>query len=104
MIIMAEGKWHKKIRFEKIKEYKNKGYEVKSSHGNGKIPLYIGNPSTKTFLSDADIVLIKNERIIKIIEIQSTISPKQATGIITATKLCNLCKVNGIIYDLSNLE
>lgn len=101
---MAEGKWHKKVRLERIEKYSKEGYEVKSSHGNGKISLYLGKPCRSTFLSDADIVLLKNGKIMIIEEIQSTCSPKQAAGIVTATDLCDTCKVDKKLYDLSNIK
>lgn len=101
---MAEGEWHKKVRLERIEKYRKKGYEVKSSHGNGKISLYLGKPCRSTFLSDADIVLLKDDKIMIIEEIQSTCSPKQAVGIVIATDLCDTCKVDKKLYELSNVK
>ena len=96
---MAEGEWHKNVRLARIKYYQNKGYEVKSSHSNRKIPLSHGKSSKVTNLSDADIIVLKNDKIVKIEEIQSTCSPKQVIGIIKATDLCDQCKIDGKIYD-----
>ena len=96
---MTEGKWHRTTRLERIKKYENEGHEVKSSHGNRKISLYRGEPSRITFLSDADIVLLKNDKIVKIVEIQSTCSPKQVIGIIKATDLCDRCKIEDKVYE-----
>jgi len=105
VIELTEGQWHKKVRLKRISKYEKEDYEkVEFSHDKKNIPLFCGEPSNTTHLSDADIVLFKNGKVIKIVEIQSTLSPKQATGIIMATDLCDRCKIDGKPYKLSDVE
>jgi len=102
---MAEGEWHKKVRKELIKKYEEEGYQVESSHENKVIGLYRGEPSRSTFLSDADLVLLKDDSIVKIIEIKDKdITPKNIAGIVTITDMCSLCKINDKPYTLSDIE
>jgi len=102
---VTEGEWHKKVRLKRISKYEKEDYEkVEFSHDKKSIPLFCGDPSNATHLSDADIVLFENGKVVKIVEIQSTLSPKQATGIIMATALSDRCKINGKPHRLSNIK
>ena len=67
--------------------------------------MYRGKPSRITFLSDADLVLLKDDSIAKIIEIKDKdITPKNMAGIVTITDMCNLCKINDKPYNLSDIK
>lgn len=101
---MVESKWHKKARLDEINYYKKAGYVVESSHEDKKIVMFRDKPSRSTFLSDADIVVINDNNIVKIIEVQQTYRPKEIIGIIKATDICNKCKIDNKIYSLSNIE
>lgn len=101
---MTESKWHKKVRMNLIDYYEKAGYLVKSSHQDKKIVMFRDKPSRSNFLSDADIVLIKDNNIVKIIEVQQTYRPKEIVGIIKTTDICNKCKIDNKIYNLSNIE
>ena len=101
---MVEKEWHKKARKEIIERYENKGYVVESSHEDKRIRLSRGKLSSDTFLSDADVVLIKDDKIVKVVEIQSTDTPKELVGIIKTTDLCDQCKIDDEVYDLSDIE
>jgi len=101
---MVESKWHKKARLNIIDYYKNGGYTVESSHQDKKIVMFRDEPSRSNFLSDADIAVINDNNIVKIIEIQQTYRPKEIVGIIKTTDICNKCKIDDKIYSLSNVE
>ena len=102
---MAEGEWHKKVRKKLIKKYEEEGYQVESSHENKVIGLYRGKPSRSTFLSDADLVLLKDDSVVKIVEIKDKdITPKNIVGIVKTTDLCNLCEIDKKPYNLSDIK
>lgn len=89
---MTEGEWHKKTREQIVKFLKKekKGCEIKESHDGKKNPLYQGEISNGTHLSDADIVVIEDGKVPYIIEIEGKTSPKTIIGTICATNLCDL--------------
>ena len=102
---MSEGEWHKKVRKKLIKKYEKEGFKIESSHEDKTIVLSLGEAHRDTFLSDADLVVFKNNKIKKIIEIQDEkIRPKDIIGIIKATDLCDRCKIDKNKYSLSDVE
>ena len=56
---MTEGEWHRNVRLDRIEKYQKEGFEVKYSHGSRDLPLFRGEPSNITHLSDATITLLK---------------------------------------------
>jgi hypothetical protein len=97
----GEGKEHKRIRERVEREVgcylkstgKAASYRVRAAHqkGAGTIGLYIGHPSRKTRMSDADMVIVndKNEAAC-IIEVKDKdVMPKNLFGIVGATSVCN---------------
>lgn len=102
---MNEGEWHKKVRMDLINKFEQEGYQVKSSHGEKSIRLYRGEPSDRTYLSEADLTLFNDGFIVKIVEIKyKDITPKNMVGIVKATDLSDRCKIGKNIYDLQNIE
>jgi len=102
---MNEGEWHKKVRRKLIQKFEKEGYTVESSHGEKSIRLYHGEPSDRTYLSEADLILFNDSFIVKIVEIKyKDITPKNMVGIIKTTDLCDRCKIGKNIYDLHKIE
>lgn len=100
---MVEGEWHNSVR-EKLKErYHNEGFEVISSHDDKKLLLFVDELKSKNCLSDVDMVLMKDGNIIKLVEIQQSLRPKEIVGIIAATNLTNKCSIAGDIYPLKDV-
>lgn len=100
---MTEGDWHKQIREKLIAKYKSKGFQIESSHENQKLPLFYDEVRRENWLSDADIIVIKDGKITEIIEVQENITPKAIIGIIATTNLANLCKINGTNHELKEV-
>jgi len=97
----GEGKEHKRIR-ERVemeaKSYlestgKGASHRIKAAHqrGAGTIGLFVGSPSRKTRMSDADLVIVddRNEAVC-IIEVKDKdVMPKNLFGIVGATSVCD---------------
>jgi len=92
---MKEGGWHQKVREELLYRLKETEARVESSHGvNPNLELFRGNLRRPNCLSDADLIVFdSDEKIIKIIEIESELNPKKISGVVMATHLCTLCRV-----------
>jgi hypothetical protein len=97
----GEGERHKRIRKRVEREARNylkstgreSTHHVRAAHerGAGTIGLYMGAPSRRTRMSDADLVVVndKNEAVC-IIEVKDRdVSPKSLFGIVGATSLCD---------------
>lgn len=97
----GEGKEHKRIRERVEKEARSylestgrgASHRIRAAHqrGAGTIGLYIGHPSRKTRMSDADMVIVndKNEAVC-IIEVKDRdVMPKNLFGIVGATSVCD---------------
>jgi len=103
---MVEGKWHKDVREELIRELQKQKRRVYSSHTDiSKLELFKEKPESQNCLSDTDIVVFDSEkkRIEKIIEIESTINPKKIIGIVLATHFCTLCRIKEKDYPLKSV-
>jgi len=90
-----ESNWHEKIRNDIEQFLKDKDIKFKSSHGKGKVPLFLDATDTSRSgqLSDADIIVIKDGIIKYIIEIETGApTPKKIIGIIIATDLSTIYK------------
>ena len=98
---MSEGSWHEKVRTETQEIYEKEGYTVKSSHKDKKIFLYRDELKRENILSDVDLVLLKENKVVKLIEIQQSLRPKEIIGIISATNIANKCLEN---KDIENAE
>lgn len=105
---MVEGDWHENVRNKMIKKYSLEGYQVKNSHEEGKILLYKSGiygeePHRDNTLSEVDLVLIKDGKIVELIEIQQSLKPKEIIGIIGSTNLSDKCQIGDKEYTLSNV-
>lgn len=104
---MVEGTEHKRIRENIIKFLKHNNIDFFSGHIGSyqNLGLFKDKKGADTHFSDADIlVLNKHKKITSIIEIKhKDIAPKQITGIIGATSICNrFIDKNGIEYNFDN--
>jgi|GEM_PF-3539740 len=107
---MAESKWHKKVR-EEILGQLPKGTAYSSHSDTSKLELFNvpeGQELKKWHcLSEADIVVFEDKdrkKIAEVIEIESSFNPKKIIGIVIATHLCNICRINGKNYVLENIK
>ncbi len=90
-----ESNWHKKIRNDIEQFLKDKDIKFESSHGTGKVPLFIDPTDTSRSgqLSDTDIIVIRDRVIKYIIEIETGApTPKKIIGVIIATDLSTIYK------------
>lgn len=94
---MGEGDWHERVR-DRIRKYLDaKSIDYKFSHGTNKVPLFLDKKeiSRSTQLSDADFIIYKNGIIKYIIEIETGApTPKKIIGIICATNLSKIYRIN----------
>lgn len=100
-----EGKRHQQMRTNLVKALANSGFEVKTSHekGHGKINLYHKEKGLEKWLSDVDLVLLKDGEIRNLIEIKDRdITPKVILGTIEATDLATKCVVGKEEKDVKN--
>ncbi len=101
---MVEGDWHEKTRNELIEKYSKEGYKVASSHSGDKIFLFKDSLKRENCLSDVDLVLLKDNKVVTLIEIQQSLRPKELIGIISATNLTNKCQIDNNEYLLSDVS
>jgi len=90
--------WHKKVREEIYNHFKPNAF---TSHSKiSELELFRGGTHRQNCLSDADIIVIdsKTKKIKEIIEIETQPNPKKIMGIVIATHLCNLCRINEDCY------
>lgn len=98
---MTEGTWHEKARNKLIKKYRQNGYEVNSSHMGQKLFLFKDYLRRENILSDVDLAILKDDKIMELVEIQQSLRPKEIIGIIATTNLCDKCNINGREYAIS---
>lgn len=97
-----EKKWHKKTRERIVETLESQGHRVFTSHPKH-INLFREERKRENCLSDADIVVIENSIIKKIIEVESEPNPKKLIGIVIATHLCNWLRAEGNDYPFKNV-
>ena len=97
-----ENEWHKKTRKRIVKTFENQEFRVITSHPKH-INLFREEIKREHCLSDADIVVFRNSKIEKIIEVESEPNPKKLIGIVIATHLCDRLRAKGDDYPLKNI-
>ena len=98
-----ENEWHKKTRKRIVKTLETQGHRVITSHPKH-INLFQGKIKRENCLSDADIVVFRDDIIDKIIEVESEPNPKKLIGIVIATHLCKILRTEGKNYPLENVR
>jgi len=104
---MKEGAWHRQVRDAMVNNLRKTEARVEQSHGeNPNLELFRGNTGRANCLSDADIIVFDSNGVItKVIEIESEPNPKKILGVVMATHLCTLCRIQDkkCLYPFANI-
>lgn len=99
---MVEGRWHKKVREELLKEYGKE--KTDWSHGGHSISIFNGRISKENLISNPDIIVYKDKSkkiIKKVIEIEDSANPKKLLSDVFITRMGNTYKIGKTRHKLS---